>query len=452
MRQVFNAIQQKASSVNILVVGDVMLDKYIWGTVSHTSPEAPVAVVDVSGTTYTLGGAANVANNLKKLGCNVDLLGIVGFDLEREIFLSALKESGIDDRFIFFNSSRPTTTKARVMAQNQQILRIDHESAEQLKDSEINIICSKFYNETNHLDAIIFSDYGKGMYHPKPFNLLVEYSGFYNIPLLVDPKGKNWERYFGATAITPNRDELRSETGEWNCADNIDRLFKRIGCQEILITLGNEGMMLCHKESMNDFRVYPICIKDPRTVYDVSGAGDTVMAIFALGLALKQDPVASAELANLTAGIVVQKLGTATATLEEIEDRLNIVSPDTWKPKGKLLSWDDFFNLDRHCAKEKTMLVEGCFETLSPQIVETIQKIKSDGWIVFCDVVSHPEGNCFPLEERLEIALAIDSIDYVFGNDKEFKQRDMTRYFDGSIKLVCPIKKIEEIYAGDKVE
>ena len=320
MHRVYQTFVEQAESTHILVVGDVMLDEYVSGTVTRISPEAPVPIIETSGTSYALGGAANVANNLRALGCRASLMGVIGLsDGSSEIFLREVGVAGIDSRGIIESTSRPTTRKTRIMAHNQQMLRVDHEKADMIDEIELGFFLGLLCEQEP--DAIIFSDYANGMFHPTLFRRLVEISRDREIPLAVDPKGTQWQRYRGATAITPNEDELRAAIG--NCYRDLHQyalsLYGLIEFQELLITQGSMGMTLFQSFSRDDIKIQA---NPAHPVFDVCGAGDTVMAVFALGLALKQDPVATARLANLAAGIVVGKIGTSTASMEEIDQDL----------------------------------------------------------------------------------------------------------------------------------
>lgn len=444
MREVFNAIQAKAENTHILVVGDVMLDEYVWGSVSHISPEAPVPVVDVSGTTYVLGGASNVANNLRQLGCKVSLMGIVGDDTAGDKMKELLGDAKINYSNIITNNLRLTTKKTRIMAHNQQLIRMDLE-----EKSTISDVCVEHFSRClSRIDiphAIIFSDYSNGMYHPKLFKRLAEYSSLHGIPLMVDPKGKYWERYCGATAITPNMEELSIAVGfdipnHDRLKDAADTVYNLAKYQYLLVTQGKNGMTL-FQVPWDEFSSTTIPIKAPLTVYDVSGAGDTVMAIFALGLALKQDPLATAELANIVAGIVVGKLGTATTNLKEIEERLNDVDPTTWHPKGKILSYNELLTWERANHYRKTALVTSCFCTIDKVLVSAVQELKDHGYTVFCDIYSHKD-NSYPLEDRIQLAASLENVDFVL--DTEFEYRATGGLFFYNHSLDCPLKAIEE--------
>jgi D-beta-D-heptose 7-phosphate kinase/D-beta-D-heptose 1-phosphate adenosyltransferase len=342
MLEVFKVFQARASSAHILVVGDVMLDEYIWGSATKISQEAPVPILEVSGRSCVPGGAANAANNLAALGCHVSLMGVIGedkFGLELD---DRVRKAGISPAYLLTDKGRTTTLKTRIMAQNQQLLRIDVEGREPISSYilESFLGCLRYIKDPVH--AIVFSDYSNGMFRQELFDALVEMAQNSHIPLLVDPKRKAWERYEGATALTPNMEELAVMAGEsipmaeGRLQPSVCLGIAKSECQYLLLTQGEKGMTLYRKEreaSLDDIESTAIPITKPRAVFDVSGAGDTVMAVFALGLALEQDPVATARLANLAAGIVVGKLGTATASLEEIGQELEKLGQAASSPK-----------------------------------------------------------------------------------------------------------------------
>jgi len=306
---------------NIMVVGDVMLDEYLWGDIRRISPEAPVPIVEIGRQSYALGGAGNVAANLASLGSKVWLAGVVGADAQ------ALKISEIFSQTpgIFTNlytcHDRPTTTKTRIIAHSQQILRTDREERHPISaEAESNII--KFLQERLHsLHACILSDYAKGVLTEHLAGTLISTCKQANIPVIVDPKGHKYARYRGATIVTPNVAEAHlaagNEAEELTLEQVAKRLHGDIGGGALLITQGAQGVTLFMPDSP------PMHIAaQTRNIYDVTGAGDTVVAVLALLLAVGMDMTSAAKLANAAAGIVVGKVGTACVSLEELCDAL----------------------------------------------------------------------------------------------------------------------------------
>ncbi len=306
--------------VKIIVIGDWMLDDFIWGTVDRISPEAPVPVVNVTQESFVPGGALNVANNIRTLGGSVFPCGLIGRDLIGRMLVKAMRKEGIDTSGAIYDGSRPTTLKTRVIAHSQQVVRFDREDKRDISHDQVKKATSFVDRLIPKVDAIIIEDYGKGMITPELLTHVVQKAKKYKIPILVDPKEKNFDYYRKVTAITPNRKEALAAYGPLNNGKTPDlpdigkKLIKRFSCDAVLVTLGEEGMMLFEKDGSHT--KIPTTAKE---VYDVSGAGDTVIAVFALALAAKAKMKEAAILANNAAGIVVGKLGTATLTRKELK-------------------------------------------------------------------------------------------------------------------------------------
>lgn len=299
------------SGVRVLVVGDVMLDRYWFGEVARISPEAPVPVVRVERSDERLGGAANVARNVSALGARATLLSVVGAD-EAGLTMARLMAASNIDASLHEDGQYSTTVKLRVIGRQQQLLRIDFENAPTHEILQAKL--AEYRQRVTECDVVILSDYGKGgLAHIRD---MIRLAREHNKPVLVDPKGDEWERYAGASVITPNRAELREVVGRWkdeeDLAARVSRLRAELGLEALLLTRSEEGMTL-----FGDFGA----IHEPvqaREVYDVSGAGDTVIATLAVMLAAGSPLAEAMRWANRAAGVVVGKLGTATCTLEEL--------------------------------------------------------------------------------------------------------------------------------------
>ena len=299
------------AAARVLVVGDVMLDRYWFGEVSRISPEAPVPVVKVERSEDRLGGAANVARNVVALGARVALLSVVGTDEAGQALQRLLSEEGIESS-LHQDADLSTTIKLRVIGRQQQLLRIDFENwpAHEVLRAKL----MEFSDRLPDCDVVILSDYGKGgLTHITEMIRLARAAGK---RVLVDPKGEDYSRYAGATMITPNRAELREVIGKWSSEDDLARrarqLREELGLEALLLTRSEEGMTLFRAEGVTHEAA------QAREVYDVSGAGDTVIATMAVMLASGADPATAMRLANRAAGIVVGKLGTAVAHLDEL--------------------------------------------------------------------------------------------------------------------------------------
>ena len=304
------------SQVRLLIVGDVMLDRYWFGDVSRISPEAPVPVVKVERSEERPGGAANVARNAAALGAQVSLLALVGDD-EPGVSLKRLMVEGGIDASLLVDAAITTTVKLRVIGRQQQLLRIDFENPP--SHDVLLAKLSAFEQRLSEFDAVVFSDYGKGgLTHISEMIKLARDAGKI---VLVDPKGDDYSIYTGATIITPNRSEMREVVGRWKDDAELERkaaqLRTELDLDALLVTRSEEGMSLFHAQgSVHEKAV-------AREVYDVSGAGDTVIATLAVMRARGSDWAEAIHVANVAAGVVVGKLGTAVCTREELEAALN---------------------------------------------------------------------------------------------------------------------------------
>lgn len=306
-------IFERASGRRILVIGDLMIDEWIWGTVTRISPEAPVPVVAVADHSFTLGGAGNVASNLRALRANVCFAGSVGDDAFGGQIRQLLEAQQVDHDGVVTAADRPTTRKTRVVAHNQQVVRADWESTENLSQGDRAAIADFVRRRATECDAIIISDYAKGLISRD----IVEAAAACAL-VLADPKPQNIETMRGVTLVAPNVAEAASMTGiAIRNDDDLERagtrLLQMLDCRYAVITRGEHGMALFGRDGER-LQIPSVA----RTVYDVSGAGDTVIATLALALASGASIETAMQLANFAAGVVVEKLGTATASPEEI--------------------------------------------------------------------------------------------------------------------------------------
>ena len=313
---------KKFRNGKILVVGDLIMDQYIWGQVNRISPEAPVPVVTVSSESLKLGGAANVSNNICSLGGRVDLCGVIGSDESGRQFLKVLASQGIGCDGILTDQNRPTTRKTRVVAHNQQLVRFDTEKVETLSGVLEARICRYVAACIRSATALVVSDYAKGVVTPRVMADLTDLAARHNIPVIVDPKVAHIGRYKGVTVITPNHHEAVQAAGlhgddEATLLEAGRQLHQRLGCRAILITQGEQGMSLV--EGAGKVTHIPTVA---RQVFDVTGAGDTVVAVLALALSAGASMKQAAMLANQAAGIVVGMVGTGTVTAAQLDEAL----------------------------------------------------------------------------------------------------------------------------------
>jgi D-beta-D-heptose 7-phosphate kinase/D-beta-D-heptose 1-phosphate adenosyltransferase len=308
-RKLFERMRDK----RILVVGDVMLDEWVWGSVSRISPEAPVPVVAVDNHSFTLGGAGNVANNLRAIGATVSFAGSVGDDAAGQRVLELFDDIEVERSGAIAVSDRPTTRKTRIVAHNQQVVRADWESAEPLLADDLTRVIEAVTRLAPQHDAVVLSDYAKGLFSRE----LVEAARAAAV-VTADPKPKNLALFAGVTCVAPNEREAALAAGiAIKDEASLDRagaiLLEKLGCRYVVVTRGEKGMVLFGAQGER-LRIPSVA----RAVFDVSGAGDTVIAVLTLALAAGAEIGQAVQLANFAAGAVVEKLGTATASPEEI--------------------------------------------------------------------------------------------------------------------------------------
>ena len=306
------ANREQFSKARLLVVGDVMLDRYWFGDTNRISPEAPVPVVQVGKIDERLGGAANVARNVAALGAKTTILGVIGDDESGRRVIDLLKSSGVDSQ-LEVDGKVPTTVKLRVIARQQQLIRLDFEEAP--SESALAHKLERYEKLVGDADVVILSDYGKGALGQVA--LMIEQARAQKKMILVDPKGDDYAKYRGATVLTPNRSELRQVVGKWTSEEDLTKraqdLRKSLNLEALLLTRSEEGMSLFTEAGVSHVKA------QAREVFDVSGAGDTVIGTLAVAMAAGWPLERAMALANRAGGIVVGKLGTATVTSEELQ-------------------------------------------------------------------------------------------------------------------------------------
>ncbi len=308
---------EKFKDVKVLVLGDVMLDRYFWGNVSRISPEAPVPIVNVNKTSSVLGGAANVAANIKSLGAIPYLVGICGEDKDAENLENLLDQNQISCKLFRFET-RQTTVKTRIIAHHQHVARIDQETNRYISESESEMIYDQISDLIDSTSMVVISDYAKGFLTDDLLMRLITSCKLKNKIVLVDPKGKNFKKYKGATILTPNRKESAEAGGfDENEPDLIknagEKILSEADLEALLITQGEKGMTLLQKNG-ESFYLEALT----REVFDVTGAGDTVIATFAVAVGAGASFVEAAKIANIAAGLVVREVGTTSISLEKL--------------------------------------------------------------------------------------------------------------------------------------
>ena len=311
------------SKVKVLVVGDIMLDRYWWGSVSRISPEAPVPVVHLQKTSLAAGGAANVAANIAGLTAEPFLVGMIGDDNESRLLPSLLNDSKISADYLIKLPKRQTIVKTRVVAHSQQVVRIDQESKLNLTDSEEQLIWKRIKDLVEVVDLVVVSDYNKGFLTEKLLKRLITTSLNNNKHILVDPKGKNFNKYYQATILTPNLREIAEASGIDEFEPDIleqagKQLLLNLNLKALLVTQGEEGMTLLEKDKKSIH-----LSARARKVYDVTGAGDTVIATLAVAAGAGLSLAESSKAANVAAGIVVEQVGTSIISFDELKASIN---------------------------------------------------------------------------------------------------------------------------------
>lgn len=309
-------------NAKVLVVGDLMLDEFMWGDVSRISPEAPVPVVLVKKESFMPGGASNVANNLSSLGSEVYVAGVIGQDETGAILKGELQQKGINVDGILTDSSRPTILKTRIVAGHQQVCRIDKERSGPLSDDTVEKMIAYIKSLIDKVDAVIIEDYGKGVISPRLLKMVVPMARKRDKIVSVDPKEEHFKYYRGISVITPNNHEASRAVGfqikdEQTLKAAGQKLLTKLNCRIALITLGEHGMAVFQKGK--PMKHIPTVAQE---VFDVSGAGDTAIASYTLALAAGADPVQAAYISNCAAGIVVGKIGIAVVSPEELAERV----------------------------------------------------------------------------------------------------------------------------------
>lgn len=408
------------NGLKVLVVGDLMVDRYQWGDAGRISPEAPVPVVKVRREETRLGGAANVVNNLTALGCAVGVCGFVGDDHSGRELVAALREKGVDVSGVITHPGRPTTTKVRVMAQDHQLLRCDWEDASLASGPPHDKLLDALGNILPDYQGVIVSDYAKGVVTPQVVAMLVKVGAETEKPVVVDPKGSDYARYRGVTCLTPNEHEAAQAVGADAAGANLDdedavlragkELQRLVESPMICITRGPNGVMGLQADG-----VYRFMGTRAREVYDVTGAGDTFIALLGALLAAGRPFFQCVEMANVAAGIVVGKLGTATVSAGEMLDYeggpRKIYAEEEAAALGTIL----------HGQGRRIVFTNGCFDLLHSGHIQYLQASRAEGDLLVVGLnsdesVTRLKGPQRPLigeEDRAHLLAALAAVDYV---------------------------------------
>ena len=395
----------------IIVVGDVMLDRYWHGDTSRISPEAPVPVVRIEDSEARPGGAGNVALNIAALGMQVSLFGLVGEDEAADELIAVMRSFSVDAQ-LFAKAEINTITKLRILSRHQQLIRLDKEK--DLSQADSSDLLARVLSSLEQADLVVLSDYNKGTL-AQICPPIIDRCRQLNIPVIIDPKGNHRARYKNATLLTPNMGEFQQMVG--NCSSEADietrgrQLIAELNLQALLITRSEKGMTLIDAE-----RVINIPSKGI-DVYDVTGAGDTVIAVFAAACAAGQTWHAAALLANQAAGIVVGKLGAATVTLADLEQGgVNSIFERKIIGEAELLT-----ELKKFRGSKQVVMTNGCFDILQPGHVANLEQCKALGDVLIVAVnddasVQRLKGlqrPINPLKQRMQVLAGLSSVDYL---------------------------------------
>ena len=410
----------KFNGCHVLVVGDLMIDAYVWGEVDRISPEAPVQVVTVQTEDYTLGGAGNVVNNLVALGAKVSVIGVTGTGRDGKLLLQMFNALGVDTSGVIQDPNRPTTRKTRIIAANQHVLRVDRETRKEIAEGTFDGLKRSIQSKVPDADVILISDYGKGVITLPLLSKLFTDAGKYAKVTIADPKGFDFIKYSGVSLLTPNKKEAGLAAGldivdESTFIEAGNRILETVGLDKLLITCGKDGMLFFERKHAP----YKIRAK-ARQVYDVSGAGDTVLAVLGLAVASGASFAEGAVLANTAAGIVVGKVGTATVSGKELQAALTPHSDDV-ALKYRRLSEVPALIQELKRKGKRVVLTNGCFDLLHAGHIKLFSASKQIGDVLIVaidddDSVSRLKGPGRPVisaKERVRILSALESVDYV---------------------------------------
>lgn len=409
----------KHARPNILVVGDLMIDHYLWGATERISPEAPVQVVDITKETTVLGGAGNVVNNLMALGATVSVASVIGDDSIGREMTMMLKGIGVKTEGLITQAQRQSSKKSRIIASNQQILRYDKESKEPIKDDSVAKILKAVEKDLFLYEMIILSDYGKGVITDVLAQGIITLARSMGKKVLVDPKGLDYSKYRGAHLLTPNKKEASEATGitikdDASLQAALIWLKERCGLDRSMITLSEDGIAI-FEDSVKKF---PTVAQE---VFDVTGAGDTVIASIAFALSAGKSIEEAAKFANHASAVVVGKIGSATATIDEIEMYESRLHQSTSDAHIKSFEAIEAVVKRARSSKRRIVFTNGCFDILHVGHVKYLQKAKSFGDILIVglnsdDSVRRLKGPTRPVNvahDRAYILAALEAVDYV---------------------------------------
>ena len=412
-------IDLQGKSPRLLVVGDLMIDHYLWGSCERISPEAPVQVVNVKSESSVLGGAGNVINNLRALGAQVDVISVVGGCEISDELKALLANIEVDTQYLITQKDRITSKKSRIIASQQQVVRYDRESSDEISAESQKSILDSFTSIIANYDVVLISDYGKGVLTSNLTQSLITIANKHNKKVLVDPKGLDYSKYKDAYLLTPNKKEAGEATqvtieDEASLTQAITQLKTQCNLTISLITLSEQGVAIFDDE----LRTYPTVARE---VFDVTGAGDTVLASLGFSLACDISIDEAVKFSNLAAGVVVGKIGSATATLNEIIEYESSLNKSTSDEHIKTLEEITLLSKELKTRGKKIIFTNGCFDILHAGHVRYLETAKSYGDVLILGLnsdrsVKALKGDNRPINlelDRAYILAALEAVDYV---------------------------------------
>ena len=416
-------LQDSEHSKKIAVIGDLILDEYLTGEINRISPEAPVPVHRVVETRYSAGGSANAARNISLCGGQVFLFGVLGDDESARSLRHILTGDGINTDGIYADPQRPTIKKTRIMAGNQQVVRVDWEKNQAISSQLQNRLLMKL--KQTRFDAILISDYGKGGLPKQLMGEIMAHARRTSTPVVVDPKGKDFSRYEGCDVITPNTSEaldaLDLDENRWTGEDLARQLQERFGLAGVLVTMGSHGMVYVAKNAPSGCTIRKK--SRAREVFDVSGAGDTVAALITLGLSAGCSMDEAMQVASIGAGLVVEKLGTQPISKGELIDALSDRGRTSHSTTGKIIDAERLAQIldNERSSGKKIVFTNGCFDILHAGHLSYLEQARSLGDILVVGVnsdlsISRIKGISRPIvdeQNRLRMLAGLACIDYV---------------------------------------
>jgi D-beta-D-heptose 7-phosphate kinase / D-beta-D-heptose 1-phosphate adenosyltransferase len=418
-------IDFKNKTPNILVIGDLMIDHYLWGSCDRISPEAPVQVVKVEKESAVLGGAGNVINNLWSLGAKVDILSVIGECNASDELVKLLNEINVNTQYLVVEKDRITSKKSRIIAAQQQVVRYDRESTSQINKESQLAIYNSFKKIINNYDIVLLSDYGKGLLTFDLTQSIIKFANKFEKKVLVDPKGLDYSKYKGAYLLTPNKKEAGEATqitinNSETLSDSIVAIKKQCDLTISIITLSEEGVAVFD----NELRIHPT---NAIEVFDVTGAGDTILASLGFALSSNKNIDEAVKFANLASGVVIGKIGSATATLNEIAEYESSFKKSSSNEHIKTWGEISYIVNELRIKDKKIVFTNGCFDILHVGHIKYLEKSKSFGDILILGLnsdqsIKRLKGKNRPINiqnDRALILASLEVVDYLVIFDEE---------------------------------